>query len=135
MEITIEDISSVKKKLNIQIPHDDVVKELESAYPNLKKSAKIKGYRPGKAPRAVLERVYKKDVHSEVVSTLIQSSLIDAIKQKDLAVIGTPKVEPTELKPDSAYSYHATVELKPKLSPINFKGIELKKKLYKVQEC
>jgi trigger factor len=135
MEITIEDISSVKKKLNIQIPHDDVAKELESAYANLKKSAKIKGYRPGKAPRAVLERVFKKDVHSDVASTLIQSSLIDAIKQKDLAVIGTPKVEPTELKPDSAYSYHATVELKPKLSPINFKGIELKKTLYKVSDA
>jgi trigger factor len=135
MEITIEDISSVKKKLNIQVPRDDVIKEIESAYTNLKKSAKIKGYRPGKAPRAVLERVFKKDVHSEVTSTLIQKTIIDAIKLKDLAVIGTPKIEPTELNPDSAYSYHATVELKPKLSPINFKGIELKKKLYKVQEA
>jgi trigger factor len=134
MEIMIEDISSVKKKLNIQIPRDDVVKEIESAYATLKKSAKIKGYRPGKAPRAVLERTFKKDLHSEVASTLIQKSIMDAIKQKDLAVIGTPKVEPTELNPDSAYSYHATVELKPKLSPINFKGIELQKKLYKVVE-
>jgi trigger factor len=135
MEITIEDLTPVKKKLNIQIPHDDVVKELESAYATLKKSAKIKGYRPGKAPRALLERMFKKDVHSEVTSTLIQNTLLDAIKQKDLAVIGTPKVEPTELKPDSAYSYYATVELKPRLSPIHFKGIELKKKLYKVHEA
>ncbi|MCU0597952.1 MAG: trigger factor [Desulfobacterales bacterium] len=135
MEITIEDISSVKKKLNIHIPHDTVVKEIESAYVNLKKSAKIKGYRPGKAPRPVLERVFKKDLHSEVASNLIQSTLIDAIKQKDLAVIGTPKVEPTELNPDSAYSYHVTVELKPKLSPITFKGIELNKKLYKVSDA
>jgi len=72
------------------------------------------------------QRIFKKDVHSEVASNLIQSTLIDAIKQKELAVIGTPKVEPTELNPDSAYSYHVTVELKPKLSPITPKGMRIR---------
>ncbi len=134
MEITIEDISSVKKKLNIQIPHDKVVKELDSVYNNLKKTAKIKGYRPGKAPRSVLERVFKKDVHSEVASNLIQNTFMEAVKQTDLKVIGSPKIEPSELDPHSAYTYHATVELKPTLAPIPFKGIALKKKLYKVSE-
>jgi len=135
MEVTVEDISSVKKKINVLIPHEDVLRELDSAYTKLKKSAKIKGYRPGKAPRSVLERVFKKDVHAEVVSNLIQNTLIEAIKEKDLAVIGTPKVEPSDLNPDGAYSYNATVELKPKLAPINFKGIELQKRVYKVNEA
>lgn len=134
MEVTIEDINSVKKKINIQIPVDEVVRELDSAYLKLKKSAKIKGYRPGKAPRAVLERVFKKDIHSEVTNTLIQNTLIDAIKQKDLAVIGTPQINPSELSPDAPYTYDATVELKPQLAAVNFKGIELQKKLYKMKE-
>ena len=62
MKVKVEDISSVKKKLQIEIPADTVKAELDSAYKELKKNAKIKGFRPGKAPRSLLERMYKKDV-------------------------------------------------------------------------
>jgi trigger factor len=93
MQVTVENLNSVKKKLHIEISNDVVVQELDQAYKNLKKTAKIKGYRPGKAPRSVLERLFKKDVHSEVSSRLLQGSLIDAIREKDLKIIGTPKID------------------------------------------
>ena len=57
MKVSVEDVSSVKKVLHIEIPHETVVSELDSAYRDVKKNAKIKGFRPGKAPRTVLERL------------------------------------------------------------------------------
>ncbi len=134
MQVTVEDINSVKKKLHIEIPNEVVAQKLDQAYKSLKKTAKIKGYRPGKAPRSVLERLFKKDVHSDVLSKLLQNSLINAIKEKDLKVIGTPKIDPPELDAKKPYKYDATIEVQPEIDDIDFKELKLKKKLYSVSD-
>jgi len=74
MKVTIEDVSTVKKTLHIEVPENDVTDALDSAYQDLKRNAKIKGFRPGKTPRSVLEQFYKKDVHADVAARLIQDS-------------------------------------------------------------
>ena len=101
MHVTVEDVSGVKKTLHIEIPQEEVVRELDSAYSQLKKTAKIKGFRPGKAPRSVLERMFKKDVHADVSSKLIKESFIDALKKTELKVIGNPELDPPDLKANS----------------------------------
>jgi trigger factor len=130
MPFKVEDVSSVKKTLHIEIPQDEVARELDKAYNQLKKSAKIKGFRPGKVPRSVLERMFKKDVHADVSSRLIQSSFIDAIKQTELNIVGNPALDPPELVADSSYKYDATVEITPEIDDIDFKGLKLKRTLY-----
>jgi trigger factor len=134
MQFTIEDISSVKKTLHVEIPQDEVSRELDKAYGQLKKSAKIKGFRPGKVPRSVLERMFKKDVHADVSSRLIQNSFLDVIKQTELKVIGNPDLKPPELSLDSPYKYQATVEITPEIEPIDFKGLTLQRTLYAVSD-
>lgn len=135
MHVTVEDVSGVKKTLHIEVPHEEVVRQLDSAYSQLKKTAKIKGFRPGKAPRAVLERMFKKDVHADVSSSLIKESFIDALKETALKVIGNPELDPPELKVDEAYKYVATVEVKPDIKDIDFKGLNLKKNRYTVSDA
>jgi trigger factor len=130
MPYKVEDVSSIKKTLHIEIPHEEVVQELDKAYNQLKKSAKVKGFRPGKVPRSVLERMFKKDVHADVSSRLIQSSFIDAIKQAELKIVGNPELDPPALNADSAYKYEATVEITPDIEDIDFKGLELRRTLY-----
>lgn len=134
MQVTVEDISAVKKKINVEIPKETVIREIDSAYQKIKSTAKIKGYRPGKTPRAVLERLFKKDVHAEVAGTLIQNSLIEAVKEKDLAFLGTPQIDTPELNPESPFIYNATLEIRPKLKPADFVGIKLTQKTYKASE-
>jgi trigger factor len=134
MQVTVEDISTVKKVLHIEIPAEKITSELNAAYNTLRKTAKIKGFRQGKAPRSVLERLYKKDVQADVSSRLIQDSFIDAIKEKDIAPIGTPEIDPPALDPGTSYRYDATVEIKPTLGPIEFKGLELKKTVYQITD-
>lgn len=135
MDVTVEDISSVKKKLHIQVPREEVAKELDTAYAQLKKNARIKGYRPGKIPRSVLERKFRKDVHADVSQTLIQNTFVDALKEKNLPVLGTSDIDPAELQPDQPFTYEATVELKPELPDIDFKGLELTRTNYQASEA
>jgi len=134
MQVSVEDINSVKKRLHIEIPEADVVRELDKAYNELRKRAKVKGFRPGKVPRSVVVRLFKKDVHADVTSKLIQSSFMDALKETDLKVVGTPQVDPPELQEAGPYIYDATVEISPQIGDIDFSGLELKRTNYKVSD-
>ncbi|MDO9264560.1 MAG: trigger factor [Desulfosalsimonadaceae bacterium] len=135
MEVTVTDLNSVKKKIQIEIPQTDVAKAVDTAYLELKKTAKVKGFRPGKTPRAVLERMFNKDVQADVANTLIQNSFLEAIKENKLAFIGMPDINPPELDPAAPYIYDVTLEIKPELAPIDFNGVQLKKTLYKMSEA
>jgi trigger factor len=134
MKVTVEDRSSVKKVLHIEVPQDVVARELDKAYGELKKNAKIKGFRPGKAPRSVLESMYRKDVHADVSSKLIQDAFLEAVREKELKIIGPPEVEPPALKDKSAYAFDAVVEVRPEIPDINAKGFSLTRSMYQVSE-
>lgn len=134
MKVTVEDQSSVKKILHIEVPQEDVARELDSAYAQLKKTAKIKGFRPGKAPRSVLTRFYGKDVNADVSGKLIQSAFMEAIKETELKIVGSPKVDPPELKAQSSYAFDAEVEVNPEIADIEFKGLALNKTKYAISE-
>jgi trigger factor len=134
MKVTIEDVSSVKKVLHIEVPLEDVTRELDSAYKNLKKTAKVKGFRPGKTPRSILERMYGKDVQADVSGKLIQESFVEAIREKELDIVGSPQVDPPEVKADAPYAFDATIEVRPEIADIDFKGLALKKTRYSVTD-
>ncbi len=135
MKVTVEDQSSVKKTMHIEISKEDVTQEVNKAYGELKKNAKVKGFRPGKAPRSVLERLYKKDVQADVASKLIQESFVEALKETELNIIGSPQVDPPELDSKASYKYDAIVEVKPEIDTIDYKGLTLKKTIRPVGDA
>jgi trigger factor len=134
MQVSVEDINSVKKTLHIEIPEAEVTSELDKAYNELKKKAKVKGFRPGKVPRSVVVRLFKKDVHADVTSKLIQSSFMDALKETDFNIVGTPQVDPPELQDSGPYKYDATVEISPEIVDIDYKGLTLKRTNYQIAD-
>jgi len=134
MQVSVEDISSVKKTLHIEIPEKEVGRELDNAYSALKKNAKVKGFRPGKVPRSALERLFKKDVHADVTSKLIQSSFFEAIQETELKIVGNPQVDPPELEATGSYKYDATVEIRPEIDDFDFSGLKLIRTNYAVSD-
>ncbi len=134
MSVKIEDKSSVKKVLSFEIPKEDITKELNIAYNELKKKADVKGFRKGKIPRKVLENRFSKDVHADVAPRLIQEVFIKAIKEHDLNIVGGPQMDPPELDPENAYIFDITVEIKPELDDIEFEGIALEKTKYEISD-
>ncbi len=134
MKVSVEDISSVKKKLHVEIPKEDVTKEINKFYNKLRKSVKLKGFRPGKVPRSVLENRFKKDVTSEVSAELISMSYPKALQENDIAPLGNPNFDYPELVSGQEYKYSATVEVKPPVSINEYIGLKLQKTIYKVSD-
>jgi trigger factor len=135
MQIKIEDKSSIKKVLSIEIPAEDITVELDKAYGELNKNANIKGFRKGKIPRKVLENRFENDVHADIVPKLIQNAYEEAIKQHKLNAVGNPKVDPPKLIPGNSYAFDISIEVPPELGDIEFEGIELKKVKYDVSDA
>ena len=134
MNITVEEISSVKKKVNVEIPQEQVTKEIESFYREVGKQAKIKGFRPGKIPKDILERHFKDYVKSEVIQKLIQETYPAALSEKDLHPVSPPVVDPGELESGKPFQYSATVEVKPEIKMEGYTGLNIEGKKESAKE-
>ncbi len=134
MQVTVDDVTSIKKIMHVEINEDKVIQEINDAYKLLKKTAKIKGFRPGKTPRSVLERMFKKDVHNDVSAKLLQDSFMEAIKKTDLNVVGNPTIDSQQFDEKGSFKYDVTLEVKPEIKNFDFKGLTLQKTLYKVTD-
>ena len=134
MQVTVEDVNSVKKILHISVPAEAVAEKMEEAFNTLRKNAKVKGFRPGKAPRSVLERLYRQELRDDVTEAVIKENLPQAILETKLQVVGPPKVTPPALEKDRAYDFDATVETLPPIETIDISGLSLKKTLYRATD-
>src|SRR4030067_356592 len=128
MKANIEEISSIKKKVSIEIPEDQVTKEVESFYKDLGKKAKIKGFRPGKVPRDILERYFKDYVKAEVVQKLIQDTYPQALSEADLQPVSPPVIDPGEFVEGNSYQYSAVIETKPDITLGGYTGLKIEGK-------
>ncbi len=134
MNVTVEEISSINKKINIEIPLEQVTKEVESFYQQVGKQAKIKGFRPGKIPRGILERHFKDYVKSEVIQKLIQETYPAALSEKDLHPVSPPVIDPGELESGKPFQYSATVEVKPEIKIDGYIGLNIEGKKESAKE-
>jgi len=127
MKVTIEDISTVKKKLHIQVLPDAIAIERKKALADVAKKAKIPGFRPGKAPKNVVERHYATEIQSEVMNKLISDSYLQAIKENDLSPVDMPNITNiSSLETDAPLNFTAVVEVRPKIDLGTYEGIEVK---------
>jgi trigger factor len=127
MKIDIDTVSSTQRKIRVELPGDDVAKEFVLAYENLGRHAKIKGFRPGKVPRSVLQGIYGDEVKGQVLSRLVERSLGEVIKERGLKVIAEPEVEADTLEEGRTFAFSALVEVKPDVEAKDYFGLELKK--------
>jgi len=134
MQVTVKDINSVKKIISVEIPKEDVNKERETAYKTFQNEAKIKGFRKGKAPKALIKKLYEKNINGEVITALIEGTFAKAVEETGFTILGEPSIKPGEIEEEKPYNYEATVEIEPKIENIDFSGLKLKKNLYTVSE-
>lgn len=123
MQITIEDVSPVEKKVVFELPWTDVAPRLDKAYDDLRKEVHLRGFRPGKAPRQVLERLYKQHVEEDVARELVERSLGEAIRDKQLEPVAPARVDRVELARDKPFRFTALVEVRSQVEPKDYSGI------------
>lgn len=134
MKVQVEEITPVKKSLKIEIPQEVVSNEFDIAYSDLKKKAKLPGFRPGKAPLSLLEKKFGPSVEEDIVRKLIPEYYQKAIKETGLAPVEFPSIEKIELKKGAPLLFTATVEIKPTIQLSNYAGIPVPRKEIKVTD-
>jgi trigger factor len=134
MKASVEEISSIKKKISVEIPEDQIAKEVDSFYKDLGKKAKIKGFRPGKVPRNILERYFKDYVKAEVVQKLIQDTYPQALSEKDLQPVSPPTIDPGEFEHGKPFQYSVVIEVKPDIKLEGYTGLKIEGKKEEVKD-
>lgn len=135
MKIEVESVSPVERKVTIEVDPERVAKELERAYVGLGRRVKLRGFRPGKAPRKVLERHFRSEVEGEVAEKIVQATFAEAVRDEAIDIVAPPHVSITEGVADGKpLRYTARVEVKPKLSPRDYRGLEVKRRAPSVSD-
>ncbi len=125
--VKIEDISTVKKKLSFDIPWAEVKNELDSVYRKVGKKAKVKGFRPGRIPREILEAHYREEAEEETVSNLVNRYYWEALQEKAIPAVMQPEIEQKGIETEKNFAFSATVEVEPTVEPRDYIGLELEK--------
>ncbi|HET6280100.1 MAG TPA: trigger factor [Polyangia bacterium] len=134
MQITIEDISPVEKRVDFELPWADVAPKLDKAYNDLRRDVRLKGFRPGKVPRALIEKMYRRQVEDEVARDLIELSIGQAIQEKQIQPVAPPTVDTLELKSGAAFKFTARVEVRSQVVPKDYTGLALSRRPAKVSD-
>jgi len=127
MKVDLDILSSVQRKVRVELPSEVVADEFLRAYERLGQRARIKGFRPGRAPRSVLQGLYGDEVRREVLTRLVERSLHEVFAQHGLQVVSRPQIEADGLEEGRAWRFSALFEVKPEIEVKNYLGVELEK--------
>ena len=115
MKVTVESTGALERRMRVELPADRIQQVVDSRLKSVGRTAKIKGFRPGKVPPKVVRQRYGKQIREEVLSELMQKSYSDAIVQEKLSPAGRPKIEQEAAKVGDNFAYVATFEIMPQV--------------------
>ena len=123
----VEDISSTKKRIKIEIPSDIIEKEIQDSLEKVRQRTNLPGFRPGKAPMNLIEKRFGKKVEAEVLEKVIPEYYNKALKEADLKPVAMPLLdERFSFQRNNPLNISLTVEVMPKIGNLNYAGIKTK---------
>jgi trigger factor len=125
MQTSAQHLSPVLLELNIQIDAERVRAELDKAYQQLSRQARVRGYRPGKAPRSVLRHMFGARVAADVAQRLVDETYPKAVDEQKVQTVSRPAIESQAVNENEPFSYKARVEILPKIESVNFEGLKV----------
>jgi trigger factor len=134
MQVSEKRISPVVMELSVEVPATIVKAEIDKAYVTLGKKAHIKGFRPGKAPRDVLTRMFAPQVQNDVANAIVNDTLPKILSDKNLTPVSQPNVEAKTVDAKLPFSFTATFEVQPEIENVKFEGFELYRPKVEVDE-
>jgi len=133
LKVKIEKINDCERKLSIEVPYEQIQKQMDTYYTSLAKDVKIKGFRPGKAPIQVVQTRFSGEVKQKVVSRVIEEAYIQAVSDQKLVPVATPRIEPKPLEEGKPFSFTAIVEVKPEVEVKKYKNLSAEKEKVNVE--
>ena len=135
MSVQVEKLENSMAKLTIEVPAEELDKAIEQVYQRQKKDISVPGFRKGKVPRKMVERMYGAGIFYEDASNnLIPQAYEDAIKDVDLDIVSRPNIEVTQIEKGKPFIFTAEVATKPEVTLGNYVGLEVPKTVIEVTD-
>ena len=134
MKTTLETVSTLERKLNIQVPASEVQAAFETAYKSIQKHVAIKGFRQGKAPIKAVKTMYGDRVKQDVVNDLVQKYYSTALKENSLDPVSFPTIEFDALDEGKDFSFTAEFEIRPNITLKKIEKLPLKREKFELKE-
>lgn len=134
MKITFKKQPKCLGQLTVAVPTEAVQEERETLIKGFSQQAKIKGYRPGKVPRSVIEKMFAKDIANELDGRLINQAIDQAIKDEDLRVLEVKTPENATHQADGSFTFDIVLVLAPEIELPEYKGLEIEVPTAEVKE-
>ena len=134
MQVSLSATGGLERRLEVAVPATEVASEVEQRLKQISRTARLKGFRPGKAPYAVVAKQFGDQVHTEVVSDLMRSSFAKALTQEKLTPAANPRIEPLAVGPGSDLKYAAVFEVMPEVKLASVDGVAVERPAASVTE-
>jgi len=127
MDVNIEEIGTLTRKVTVTLPESVVQPRLNAEYDKLRKDAKMKGFRRGKVPRSIIVKSYKPQVEAEVGEKLVQETYFDVVEKENIDAVTHPEIASVNYNDDGSFTYVANVDTRPVFDLGEYKGLEVEK--------
>lgn len=127
MQVNVQKLSPVLVEFDVVIDADLVKKEVDKAYRSVAKTARVRGFRPGKAPRKVLTHMFGARVAADVAQRLVDDSFPKAVSENKVQPVSNPAFEPQKLVDNQPFTYKARFEIIPEIESVDYEGLEAKR--------
>ena len=128
MSVQVENLEKNMAKLTIEVPAEELEKALEKAYQKQKKNISVPGFRKGKVPRAMVEKMYGPAVfYEDAVNSLVPEEYSKAAEESKLDIVSRPEINVEQIEKGKAFIFTATVAVKPEVTLGEYKGLEVAK--------
>jgi trigger factor len=126
MQVSLSTVAGLERRLEVAVPAERVAAEIENRYKEIARTARLKGFRPGRAPLAVVRQQYGSQVQSEIVGDLLRDSYAEAVSRQNLKPATDPRIETLSAEPGAELRYVALIEVMPEfsLNPVSDIAIE-----------
>ena len=123
MKTSVETVSGVEKRIRVEVPPDEVASRIEKGYAEVRRAVPLRGFRKGKAPLAMVKRLFKDHVEAEVAEGLVKESIAGAVKENNLRVLSMPRIDGGKIAEGREFAFTATFEVLPEVVPVEYKGL------------
>ena len=134
MQVSVESIGKLERRMQVQVPAERVSNEIAARLKTLSRTARLNGFRPGKAPLTVIRQQFGPQVHREVIGELLQSSFAEAVSEQQLSPAGNPRIEPQSMGEGQDLTYVATFEVFPEVALRPIESLDLERVTAQVTE-
>ena len=135
MQVSVETTQGLERRLTITVPADKIEKEYNSRLNQVAKTRRIDGFRPGKAPKALIQKMYGEAIVADVADAVMQRHFVEALVAEKLNPVGAPTLEPNQLTPGSDFTFTVSFEVYPEFKVQNLDAVKVEKQVATVTDA